>query len=273
MSIADVVHLKIQKKLSQIESDFNVTVIMAIESGSRAWGFESPNSDYDIRFIYVNNLDWYLNVYPQRDVIDVHDVPFEDDLDFSGWDLKKACALMQEGNPTLLEWFHSPIVYRWSEQATRMLTLALGCFQPKKSLYSYLSMSKGNHNDLFKADLVKYKKYLYVLRGLFCCKWIEKNNTSPPMLLQTLRDDVTDEPVLFKSDLNVLLRQKRSGAELAVGPSIDSFAQFITQHLAYYSELAHTINSRETVGVRDIPTSKENIRFEVQKFFISVVKQ
>lgn len=92
-----------------IEAEFNVRVLYACESGSRGWGFASPDSDYDVRFIYVHPLPWYLKVSVQRDVIEV---PISDELDINGWELRKALGLLKKGNATLIEWLDSPVVYR-----------------------------------------------------------------------------------------------------------------------------------------------------------------
>jgi len=98
----------IQKKLLQIEKEHSVKILYAVESGSRAWGFESTDSDYDVRFIYANPKNWYLNILPKRDVIEY---PINDEFDYSGWDLRKALFLLNKSNPVLFEWLKSPIVY------------------------------------------------------------------------------------------------------------------------------------------------------------------
>ena len=108
----------IQSRLADIETEHNVEILLAIESGSRAWGFESMDSDYDVRFIYRHRPDWYLSVLPKRDVI-VY--PVDDLLDFSGWDIKKTLFLMSKSNPVLLEWLRSPIVYRKNSNAFSVL--------------------------------------------------------------------------------------------------------------------------------------------------------
>ena len=99
----------VEAQLAALERDHDVTVLFACESGSRGWGFASPDSDYDVRFVYVHRLDWYLRVDTRRDVIEV---PVSDELDVSGWELRKALQLMRKSNPPLFEWLHSPLVYR-----------------------------------------------------------------------------------------------------------------------------------------------------------------
>ena len=95
--------------LARIEEEHDVRIVFACESGSRGWGFSSPDSDYDVRFIYAHDLDWYLTVFPGRDVIEL---PIDDVYDVSGWDLRKALGLLRNGNATLVEWLSSPVVYR-----------------------------------------------------------------------------------------------------------------------------------------------------------------
>lgn len=93
------------EKLQQIEKQENVRILHAVESGSRAWGFESPDSDFDVRFIYVRPRDYYLKLEQTRDVLEF---PINDLLDVNGWDLQKALRLLHRSNPSVFEWFKSP---------------------------------------------------------------------------------------------------------------------------------------------------------------------
>ena len=102
----------ISKKLKEIEQKENVKIIMAVESGSRAWGFASPDSDYDVRFVYVRRPEDYLRLEKTKDVIEWQ---LDDVLDINGWDLKKALQLMHDSNPSIFEWCASPIVYQSCE--------------------------------------------------------------------------------------------------------------------------------------------------------------
>lgn len=103
------VRTRVLVELEAIEQRHDVRVLFACESGSRGWGFASPDSDYDVRFLYVHKPEWYLRVEPQRDVIER---PIDDVLDVSGWELRKALQLMRRSNPTLFEWLDSPVIYR-----------------------------------------------------------------------------------------------------------------------------------------------------------------
>lgn len=170
---------QIMEELAAIEARHEVTVLFACESGSRGWGFASPDSDYDVRFIYVNRLPWYLTVTPRRDVIEL---PISGELDINGWDLRKALGLMRESNPTLLEWLRSPIVYREDAQAMpRFRALSEAVFSNARGWHHYASMAKKNFREHLQAETVRYKKYLYVLRPLLAARWIRMRPGVPPM--------------------------------------------------------------------------------------------
>ena len=145
---------KIIEKLKEIEHSKKVEILFAVESGSRAWGFASPDSDYDIRFIYKHDLDYYLSLWEQTDVIEFMT---EDDLDGSGWDLRKTIKLLAKSNAPLLEWLHSPVVYFENETfANQMRELAKHCFSPIACLHHYLGTTK-NFMDVCEQDQVKLK--------------------------------------------------------------------------------------------------------------------
>jgi len=174
----------IQRKLPEIEREHNVRILYAIESGSRAWGFESTDSDYDVRFIYVHAKNWYLNILPKRDVIEY---PIENVFDFSGWDLRKTFFLMNKSNPVLFEWLRSPIVYLKDDYFFQIIDeLSKIYFSPISSIYHYLHMANGNFRQYLQTDIVKTKKYFYVIRPILACLWIEKFNESPPMEFEKL---------------------------------------------------------------------------------------
>ena len=169
----------ILSKLREIENKENVRILLAVESGSRAWGFASPDSDYDVRFIYVRNQEDYLRLEKVRDVIEL---PIDDVLDINGWDLQKTLRLLYKSNPTLFEWFSSPIVYMETEFADKFRLIMQEYFLTKRSMYHYVSMAEGNYREFLKGDMVKAKKYFYVLRPILACRWILEKGTPPPML-------------------------------------------------------------------------------------------
>src|SRR5688500_17692067 len=156
------------EKLKSIEHQFDVKILYACESGSRAWGFASPDSDYDVRFIYVHRMDYYLSIDEQRDVIEL---PINDVLDINGWELRKALRLFRKSNAPLFEWLQSPIVYETNpafvEDMTRLMS---GSFSARAAMHHYLSMAKGVFESDLSAEEVKLKKYFYALRPILAAK-------------------------------------------------------------------------------------------------------
>jgi len=217
----------IEEKVLQIEKDFDVKIILAIESGSRAWGFESIDSDYDVRFIYKHELKWYLNVLPKRDVIEL---PIVGSDDYSGWDIRKALFLMNKSNPVLFEWLRSPIIYMKNKRDFDLLKEASEkYFSPISSIYHYLHMAKRNYREYLQGEFVKSKKYFYVLRPLLACSWIKMKNESPPIEFETLLENVEDKKLL--NEISVLLTRKKSGIEMGEEKSIPEINRFITEKI------------------------------------------
>jgi predicted nucleotidyltransferase len=214
------------QKINKIEIEHDVRVIYACESGSRAWGFDSNDSDFDIRFIYLNRPDWYLtiDIENKRDVIEL---PINNDLDINGWDLRKALQLFQKSNPPLLEWLGSPIVY-FEKYAVirRMRALAATCYSPIACQYHYFKMAKGNYRDYLTGERVWLKKYLYVLRPVLAVIWLERQLGVVPTEFQKLVDGVVGDPDLKKA-INELLDLKRSGSEMDYAPKIPEISQFL----------------------------------------------
>jgi predicted nucleotidyltransferase len=222
------IQAQIQEQLSRMETLHDVRILLAVESGSRAWGFESPNSDWDVRFLYAPRLPWYLRVNSPRDVIEL---PISGDLDINGWELRKALGLMQKCNPVLLEWLDSPIIYRQDEAVMgQFRKLAREFFAPTACWHHYHSMAKGNNREYLQSKTVRLKKYLYVLRPLLCCQWIEQGRGPAPMLFHVLVDELVKDAELRRA-IDELLEKKRGAEELAEGPRIPALSYFIEVEL------------------------------------------
>ncbi|GHU22396.1 hypothetical protein FACS1894172_01510 [Spirochaetia bacterium] len=230
----------IANKLIAIEHEHDVTILYAVESGSRAWGFESTDSDYDVRFIYVHQKNWYLNILPKRDVIEY---PITDEFDYSGWDLRKALFLMNKSNPVLFEWLKSQIIYyKDTYFYTIMEALSKEYFSPLSSIYHYLHMAKGNFGEFLQTDKVKVKKYFYVLRPVLACLWIESKNEPPPLPFETLLTQVDNKELLHR--INELLMKKKSGVEMGMESKIEIINHFIEKNIKHLEENIHGFNPR-----------------------------
>ena len=228
--IAAGVRTEILARLAEAERREDVRIILAVESGSRAWGFASSNSDYDVRFIYCRRTPWYLTVdlETRRDVLEYGIV---DDIDLNGWDLRKALRLLRKSNPTIVEWLQSPVEYlsRGSFRSTALELLDQVYF-PDKGIYHYRSMAKTNYRGYLQAEQVPLKKYFYVLRPLLAARWVEAHGEAPPIEFGTLLSAIAHEKELL-ADIGVLLERKRSGAELDLAPPIPRINRFIEAEL------------------------------------------
>lgn len=223
----------IQTQLTQLARAHDIRILYAVESGSRAWGFASANSDWDVRFIYIHREDWYLSIDDKKDSIEIM---LPDDLDLSGWELRKALRLFRKSNPPLLEWLNSPIIYLEDHDFTnQMRTAASTFFNPKSCLYHYLSMAKGNFREYLQRDTVKMKKYFYVLRPVLACMWIERTNTMAPTEFHKLLDAEVPAGNL-RTEIEKLLARKISGEELGEEARIDVLNHFLEERIEYYTE-------------------------------------
>ena len=229
---------EIKGKLKQIEADHSVKILWAIESGSRSWGFESPDSDYDVRFIYVNKPEWYLSILEKRDVIEL---PINEVLDISGWDLRKAMRLFVKSNPSLMEWLVSPFVYTSYESfRDELLATAEECFSKRACSYHYLRVAENTYKRYVGPnEKVKLKKYFYVLRPLLNILWLYQKQTIPPMKFEEtmaaldLPDDMLDAT-------NKLLIEKKQTSEIGVGAKVPVLEQFILEKLEWANGYCET---------------------------------
>lgn len=175
----------ILEKLKSIEHQFDVKILYACESGSRAWGFASPDSDFDVRFIYVHKMDYYLAIDEQRDVIEL---PINDMLDINGWEIRKALRLFRKSNAPIYEWLQSPIVYGQDEAFVQSIrSLMTFHFSARAGMHHYLSMAKGVFESELSTEMVRLKKYFYALRPVLAARWIADLKSVPPMDFNSLR--------------------------------------------------------------------------------------
>jgi predicted nucleotidyltransferase len=215
------------QKLNEIEIVNKVRVLLAVESGSRAWGFASPDSDYDVRFIYIREKDDYLRLDSFSDVIEL---PISDELDINGWDLPKTLRLLYNSNPTLFEWLSSPIIYMETPFAEKIRKEMMNFFSVKKSIHHYLSMAQGNSHGIQKGEMVRAKKYFYVLRPVLACRWVMEKKAPPPMLFAELAE--AELPSSLKEEVNKLLDLKMNFPEIKEIPKITVLNDFLDSEMA-----------------------------------------
>ncbi|ENQ3106715.1 nucleotidyltransferase domain-containing protein [Bacillus cereus] len=238
----------IQLELKRIEKENDVKILFAVESGSRAWGFPSKDSDYDVRFVYVHRLEWYLSIEQRRDVIEY---PINDALDISGWELRKALQLFSKSNPALLEWINSPIVYMKASDLSEHLQEMSSQFDPKATVYHYLHMASKNYRAFLQGEEVKLKKYFYVLRPILACKWLEKKGILPPVEFERLVNELTLDAALLQ-EIEELLKKKKAGIELDVGPRITLLNEFLEEQITYYEEYVKSLEKKSVIDIEKL---------------------
>lgn len=207
----------IQLKLREIEEKEQVKVLYAVESGSRAWGFASPDSDYDVRFIYVHTEEYYLGLQPKKDFIDWE---LNETLDINGWDITKVLQHLYKSNATLFEWANSPVVYYEAPEWNQIKQVTEEYFSCKPVMYHYYGTANKNYYEYLTEEMVKYKKYFYVLRPILACQWIEKKKCPPPVLFQDLVDEVLENDMKLLVD--ELVQKKKLMTEAEKGIRIGS---------------------------------------------------
>ena len=229
MTVRSDIREEILRRLHRAEIEHDVRILYACESGSRAWNFASPDSDYDVRFLYVREADWYLSfdVERRRDVIEY---PIVDEIDCNGWDLRKALYLFTRTNGALFEWLRSPIRYvERGTTARRLRELAPRAFDAKALCYHYSHMARGNAREYLFDDQVRLKKYFYVLRPLFAIRYIEAGRGIPPVAFDELVAAVA--PQNLRVAIDDLLALKRSTGELGLGAPVPVLGKFIKDEL------------------------------------------
>ena len=222
MDIRDI----ILSELDKVEEQCGVRILHAVESGSRSWGFASPDSDYDVRFVYVRPTTDYIRLDEPRDIIEWK---LDKVLDINGWDLQKALRLFARGNATMFEWSESPVIYKTTEEWKKIREVTKQYFSEKTAAYHYYGTAMSTWAGHLQQDTVRYKKYFYALRPLLAARYIEHFHTVPPVLFDDLLK-MDMEPDL-RSAIDDLLEKKKITTEGEYNPHIPVIRDFIQEEL------------------------------------------
>ncbi|CUS05548.1 conserved protein of unknown function [Candidatus Promineifilum breve] len=244
--IPTTIRAKIIDRLRAAEATHGVRVLLAVESGSRAWGFASADSDFDVRFIYARPQEWYLSVglEEQRDVIEQAIV---DDIDLSGWDVRKALRLFWKSNPPFAEWLQSPIVYVESgDFAAQCRALLPRVYSSAAGFHHYRNTARTNAAGSLVDGHVSLKKSFYALRALLAIRWLEQYDSAPPMEFGGLLPLIGDNAPLSAA-IEALLERKRRTNESDQEPLDETVAAFIRSELRRVDGLTPATAPREDV--------------------------
>ena len=217
-------------------------MLHAVESGSRAWGVESSDSDYDVRFIFVRPKEDYLRLSEKRDVIEWQ---LDEVLDINGWDLKKTLIQFHKGNATLFEWANSPVVYKTTDEWKAIYESSKQYFSEKAALYHYYGTANSTYKQYLQEDKVKYKKYIYALRPLFACKYIETNHTIPPVRFEALFHQSL--PKELSKEIGQMLTIKAKSNEKDQNPKMPVIHRYIETEIERYGQLSKEMPDDRTL--------------------------
>ncbi|MEZ5843825.1 MAG: nucleotidyltransferase domain-containing protein [Hyphomicrobiaceae bacterium] len=250
----------IDERLRFVEASQDVRIAFAIESGSRAWGFPSPDSDYDCRFVFVRRREDYLALYPKRDVIET---PLDATFDVNGWDLKKAIRLLLSGNAVIVEWLTSPIVYR-AEPNFRQAFIRLADEVGKRDRFMahYYHLARRQFS-LVSGNDVPLKKVFYVLRPLAALRWLAAHAEAcvAPMHFPTLCAELDLDEAL-KADIAMMIAAKAITREATANDVPPRVKEFVRQEMARL----------EGVDFRTGMASAED-RDKAEGFFLSCLRR
>ncbi|MDX1973921.1 MAG: nucleotidyltransferase domain-containing protein [Candidatus Sumerlaeia bacterium] len=241
MNIAECIQLKLERVTQEQE----IRILLACESGSRAWGFASPDSDYDVRLLYSHSLDWYLSLKEQRDSFEsLDDVTT---IDLAGWELRKALRLFGNSNPVIYEWLLSPIVYKQEEQFVgKLRALMPQYFNPRKAMHHYLGTARGVLKSYWDGERIGIKKAFYVLRPLAAAAWIRDFRHQPPTdFLTLLQQSPSPEIQALRSTIEELIHHKSGLMEKHPVVPPKALADFFNQGLSALEEQAAQLPTLE----------------------------
>lgn len=240
-TIAPEIHADIEERLARVAREDGVRLLMAVESGSRAWGFPSPDSDYDVRFLYIRPRRDYLALKPVRDVIER---PIVDLIDLNGWDIRKALGLLLKHNAVLSEWLESPIRYIADDPAVAQLAdIASRHFDPHGYARHYASLGKGMVNRWLDPDgQIAVKRYFYALRPALSVRALRLDPSQrPPMSIQPLMQAAKLDPVLV-SQVDELIARKAETREAGSTIRLPEIEQLIQDELDRVDEVPKRAN-------------------------------
>ena len=246
---------RIRKICENLEKEKKIKILFAVENGSRAWGMDSLDSDFDVRFVFFRPLKEYIQINNPTDVITIafdkggNSCQVEGSyIDMSGFDVFKYVRMLSSSNPTTIEWLMSPIVYH-GEQNKTFKEFAINNFNPIALYHHYKSMCRNNYVKYLKSgSFVTYKKYLYAYRGLINAKWVVHKKSLPPIVfLDTLNEMEEIIPGKILKKLKEIIKLKSSGEEKDIIQNIVEMDDYIEGFLKDNSE-APTEKSHSTVN-------------------------
>ncbi len=249
---------KIKRYLADIEKEKEIKILLACETGSRAWGFPSPDSDYDVRIIYKHKKDWYLSLFEEKDSIEL--MLDNNEIDISGWDLRKSLRLLWKSNPPILERIQSPIIYQVDNNFIRGINkVAKETYSRITAIHHYLSMGKKAFEEVSNNEKYKLKKFFYALRASVACLWILEREEIPPIEFGKMIDGLDIAPNLTER-IYGLIKLKSTISESYLHTEEKELIQF----------MIHCLNRAENEA-KSLPASNGKIN-DLNVFFRKILE-
>jgi uncharacterized protein len=241
-------------KLKNIEREERVRILYAVEAGSRAWGYHTDESDYDVRFIYIQEVPAYLNLQGTKDVIVK---PARDSIEFSGWDLSKALKLLRKSNPSLMEWLTCENVYIEHPDIEKVRKLRDRTFSPTRCLIHYYHMGKRNMEKYSKEEIKDIKKMMTIIRPWLAYKWIKEYQTFPPNGMNDMVDHIKMNEKM-KATISSMLLSRANGKEVPF-PFLMYMEKYIQEDLLKLDGNLEDLHSNDSFHWGDINETFLNI--------------
>ncbi len=239
---------QIETYLDKLKDEHKINILYACESGSRAWGVPSPNSDYDIRIIYNHSPDWYLSVNEKPDNI----ILIEDNMDTQAWDLKKTLSLLSKSNIILFEWLQSAKIYGGCPAFREsLIELSEKYFQPRKAIYHYLGLSNALIKKHFEKETIPLKKYFIIVRSILASIWVKENQSPAPMLFMDLLPILEKHPKVLLA-VHQLIRLKKETNDGKAIKRITALDEFIFESRKACSIYAEALPKQQEVDMEAI---------------------
>lgn len=249
---------RINEQLKAIADDRNLRILLACETGSRAWGFPSLDSDYDVRIVYVHERDWYISLNERKDSLEL--MLDDGELDITGWELRKSLRLLWKSNPPLLERIQSPIIYKSNaEFLAGIKPLAARCYSPIATMHHYLSMALKFREAMAGQEEGKLKGFFYALRTTLACKWIMEQDSPPPIEFGLMLHGLGIRSGLIER-VDQLIELKSGKTEAYIHPMDKELLSLMNDVLATAEQKAKTL-----------PAAKADMK-ELDAFFREMVR-
>ena len=221
--------------LHELEKRHEIKILMAVNYGSRSFGYASAESDWDVRFIYVHRPEWYFSIVKEEDTIEM--MLEEEHLDIEGYDLKKALLLLAKTNPIESDWLHAKDYFVYDESFMEaMLSFESQCYNPHHAMYHFYSISV-KHNQRYLDEEVTLKRFIYYMRGLLSCRWVEQHKSHPPVVVDELIDATITDNEKVRKAAHGILELKRMGKSNDLAIVDAELSEYVFEIKRYYEEL------------------------------------